>query len=51
MLGAGSILIAPVTVGAEASIGAGAVVTKGTTIPPGQVVVGVPARPLRAEKS
>ena len=46
-VGAGSVLIAPVTVGEDAVIGAGSVVTKGRDVPPGQTVVGVPARPLR----
>lgn len=44
MIGAGSILIAPVKVGDEALVGAGAVVTKGKDVAPGEVVVGVPAR-------
>ena len=46
MLGAGSILVAPVRVGAGATVGAGAVVTKGHDVADGQTVVGVPARPL-----
>jgi bifunctional UDP-N-acetylglucosamine pyrophosphorylase / glucosamine-1-phosphate N-acetyltransferase len=45
MIGAGSVLVAPVTVGAKAIVGAGAVVTKGS-VPPGQTVAGVPARPM-----
>ncbi len=45
-VGSGSILIAPVTVGRGAVTAAGAVVTKGRNVPPGQVVAGVPARPL-----
>jgi acetyltransferase-like isoleucine patch superfamily enzyme len=40
------VLIAPVTVGEDAVVGAGSVVTKGRDVPPGQTVVGVPARPL-----
>jgi bifunctional UDP-N-acetylglucosamine pyrophosphorylase / glucosamine-1-phosphate N-acetyltransferase len=47
MIGAGSILIAPVEVGRGATVGAGAVVTKGTTIAENEVVVGVPAKPLK----
>jgi bifunctional UDP-N-acetylglucosamine pyrophosphorylase/glucosamine-1-phosphate N-acetyltransferase len=46
MLGAGSVLIAPVTVGERAIVGAGAVVTREQDVPPGRIVVGVPARPL-----
>jgi len=46
-IGSGTILVAPVEVGEGATTGAGAVVTRGQTIPPGSVVVGVPARILR----
>lgn len=46
MVGAGSILIAPVGVGPAATIGAGAVVTKRHDVAGGETVVGVPARPL-----
>jgi len=35
-------------IGEHCIIGAGAVVTPGTVIPPGQLVLGVPARPVRA---
>ncbi len=44
-LGSGSILIAPVSVGERAVVGAGAVVTKNHDVEAGQTVVGVPARP------
>jgi bifunctional UDP-N-acetylglucosamine pyrophosphorylase/glucosamine-1-phosphate N-acetyltransferase len=50
-LGAGSILVAPVSVGAGATIGAGAVVTKEQNVAPGQTVVGVPAKPLKPKSS
>jgi bifunctional UDP-N-acetylglucosamine pyrophosphorylase/glucosamine-1-phosphate N-acetyltransferase len=41
-IGCDTMLVAPVTVGAEAITGAGAVVTE--DVPPGQLVVGVPAK-------
>ena len=44
-LGSNSTLVAPVTIGAKAVIGAGAVVTK--NVPAGVTVVGVPAKPLK----
>jgi len=43
-LGAGSICVAPVRIGARAVIGAGAVVTR--DVPADQVVVGIPARSI-----
>jgi bifunctional UDP-N-acetylglucosamine pyrophosphorylase/glucosamine-1-phosphate N-acetyltransferase len=45
-IGAGAILVAPVNVGRDAVVGANAVVTKGSDVPDGQIVVGVPARPM-----
>jgi bifunctional UDP-N-acetylglucosamine pyrophosphorylase/glucosamine-1-phosphate N-acetyltransferase len=45
-LGSGSILVAPVTVGPSAIVGAGAVVTRNHDVLAGQTVVGVPARPI-----
>ena len=44
-IGSDTMLIAPVTIGERAKTGAGAVVKK--DVPPGAVVVGVPARVLR----
>ncbi len=46
MIGSGSLMVAPVTIGADATVGAGAVVTKQHDVADGQTVVGVPARPL-----
>lgn len=46
MIGAGSVLIAPVSIGRDATVGAGSVVTRDHDVAPGQTVVGVPARPL-----
>ena len=51
MIGSGSILIAPVEVGAEGYVGAGAVVTRGQNVLPGTTVVGVPARPMERTPS
>ncbi|MBF5040772.1 acetyltransferase [Aggregicoccus sp. 17bor-14] len=45
MVGAGAMVLGPVTVGDHAEIGANAVVTE--DVPPGAVVAGVPARILR----
>jgi bifunctional UDP-N-acetylglucosamine pyrophosphorylase/glucosamine-1-phosphate N-acetyltransferase len=47
-IGSDSVLIAPVKIGRNAKTGAGAVLAKGSRVKNNQVVVGVPARPLRA---
>ena len=48
-VGAGAILLPGITVGREAIIGAGAVVTR--DVPPGIKVIGVPAKPLQMQHS
>ena len=48
-IGSDTMLVAPVTVGDDATTGAGSVVTK--DVPPGELVVGVPARSTRRVKS
>ena len=48
-IGAGAILVAPVSVGQDAVIGANAVVTRNQDVADGQTVVGVPARPVTRE--
>ena len=47
LVGMGAILLNGVRVGRGSIIGAGAVVTENTTIPPGSLVVGVPAKVVR----
>jgi len=49
-IGSGTVLVAPVKIGAKAVTGAGCVVTKGHDVPAGAVVVGVPARKLEKNK-
>jgi len=49
-IGSGTVLVAPVTVGAKATTGAGAIVTRGRDVPPGEVWVGVPARAMRKKE-
>jgi bifunctional UDP-N-acetylglucosamine pyrophosphorylase/glucosamine-1-phosphate N-acetyltransferase len=50
-IGSGSVLVAPARVGDRARVGAGAVVPAGRAVKPGTTVVGVPARPLKGDKS
>ena len=45
-IGAGAILVAPVTIGEDAVVGANAVVTRNQDVADGQTVVGVPAQPI-----
>ena len=49
LLGAGSVLIAPVQVGSGAVVGAGAVVTRNHNVAPGEKVIGIPARRKQLE--
>jgi len=49
-IGCNTVLVAPVTIGKDAVTGAGSVVTRNNDVPPGQTVVGVPAKPLRNTK-
>jgi bifunctional UDP-N-acetylglucosamine pyrophosphorylase/glucosamine-1-phosphate N-acetyltransferase len=49
-IGSGTVLVAPVLVGKGATTGAGAIVTAGRNVAPGDVVVGVPARSLKARR-
>ncbi|MBI4600349.1 MAG: bifunctional N-acetylglucosamine-1-phosphate uridyltransferase/glucosamine-1-phosphate acetyltransferase [Planctomycetes bacterium] len=46
-IGSGTVLVAPVTVGARAVTGAGSVVLKNRDVGDGEVVVGVPAKALK----
>jgi bifunctional UDP-N-acetylglucosamine pyrophosphorylase/glucosamine-1-phosphate N-acetyltransferase len=46
-VGSGSVLVAPCTIGPGAYTGAGAVVTRNSSVPAGAVWVGVPARPIK----
>lgn len=48
LIGMGAILLNHVRVGTGSVVGAGAVVTEGTEIPPGSLVLGVPGRVVRA---
>ena len=50
MIGAGAVLVAPVSVGAGAKVGANAVVTSGHDVPDHATVVGVPARVVVPKK-
>ncbi len=49
-LGAGTVLVAPTSVGDKARTGAGSVVTKHHPVPPGETYAGVPAKPLESNR-
>ena len=49
-IGCDTILIAPVSIGKNAIVGAGSVVTKNHNVPDGALVVGVPAREVKKRK-
>jgi bifunctional UDP-N-acetylglucosamine pyrophosphorylase/glucosamine-1-phosphate N-acetyltransferase len=49
-IGAGAVLIAPVTIGKGATVGASSVVTKNKNVPAGATVAGVPAKVLEQNK-
>lgn len=46
-IGSGTVLVAPVSVGRRTQTGAGSVILKNTKVPPGSVLVGVPARIIK----
>ena len=46
-IGVGTMLIAPVTIGKNAKVGAGSVITKNKDVPAGETVIGVPAKPMK----
>ena len=48
LIGIGAIVLSGVRVGAGAIVGAGSVVLEGTVVPPRTLVVGAPAKPVRA---
>ena len=50
-IGIGARLVAPVTIGKLALVGAGAVVLKGHNVRPGSVVAGVPAKEITRKRS
>ena len=49
-LGAGTVLVAPTSVGDKARTGAGSVVTQHHPVPPGETYAGVPAKPLEPNR-
>jgi bifunctional UDP-N-acetylglucosamine pyrophosphorylase/glucosamine-1-phosphate N-acetyltransferase len=49
-VGCDAVLVAPVTIGKNAVVGAGSVVTRNHNVGDGETVVGVPAKPLTRSK-
>ena len=45
-IGVGAVLIAPITIGKKAIVGAGSVVTKNKNVKDGETVIGIPAHPF-----
>ncbi len=45
-IGSGTVIVAPATIGKRAMTGAGAVITRGSDLPPSSVYIGVPAKPM-----
>lgn len=50
LIGSNTVFVAPVTLGDRSRTGAGAVVTRGSKVKKGEVVVGIPAKPLKKVK-
>lgn len=50
LVGSNTVLVAPVSLGDGVKTGAGSVVTAGSKIKKGEIVAGVPARPIRKKK-
>ena len=48
LIGMGAIVLDNAEIGSDTIVGAGALVTEGTKVPPGSLVLGVPARVVRA---
>ncbi|MBM3907097.1 MAG: gamma carbonic anhydrase family protein [Gemmatimonadetes bacterium] len=48
LIGIGAIILNRAVIGAGSMVGAGAVVTEGMVVPPGSLVLGVPAKVVRA---
>lgn len=48
LIGMGSIILDRADIGEDCIVGAGALVTEGTVVPPGSLVLGMPARVVRA---
>jgi carbonic anhydrase/acetyltransferase-like protein (isoleucine patch superfamily) len=48
LIGMGAIVLNRAVIGADSIVGAGALVTEGKSFPPGSLIVGSPARAIRA---